>query len=254
MRLRSFIEKLLNSQPKEYSTSSLTDLHQHLPYTFSDERYLSAALTHPSYSGEDTYHYLSYERMEFLGDAILEMITSDWLFHEYPEASEGELTRKRASLVNRITLARCARELNIPRYLRAQTVPGNPIEESSSVLSDVVEALIGAVYLDGGLQASRTLIHFILPLEESERTEQPDNRNYKGELIEYCHLQEYPNPKFRTLDKSGPDHSRVYRVGVTLGKVPLGEGKGPSKKKAGQIAAKHALTRLKQSPELREKF
>lgn len=252
MGLGTFLKHLFATPSPQQRESSIAELHSQLPYTFSNEEYLQAALTHPSYSGDQGYHFLSYERLEYLGDAVLEMVMSDQLFRKYPKASEGELTRHRAALVNKVTLATRARELNLPHYIRAQSVPENPIEESESVLSDVMEALIGAAYLDGGMQAARTVIAHLLPLEDRATSTAPDRRNYKGELIEYCHTHDIPSPAFRTLAKSGPDHSRTYRVAVTIRNTLLGEGQGPSKKKAGQIAAKHALTRLQHSAELRE--
>ncbi len=252
MGLRNLFRKVFDTNPRHEPDGAIAEFHRQLPYTFNDPRYLTAALTHPSFSSDTNYHFLSYERLEFLGDAVLELIISDYLFRQYPRASEGDLTRRRAGLVNRVTLASRARELNLPKYIRTQTVPDHPIEESESVLCDVLEAIIGAVYLDGGMEAARGMIRFVLPLEEIGVPSSTHARNYKGELIEYCHLHEIPNPMFQILDRRGPDHSRIYRVAVSIRDTLLGEGEGPSKKKAGQIAAKHALTRLKESPDIVE--
>lgn len=254
MGIRTLFHKISSLFFREEAHSSIDEFHETLPHSFSHPEYLVAALTHPSFSGENQYHFLSYERLEYLGDAVLEMVTSDYLFRAYPEASEGELTRRRAALVNRVSLAARARELGLPEYIRAQPVTDHPIEESESVLGDVMEAIIGAAYLDGGMGPATQVIRFLLPFPESdEGSATSHHTNYKGELIEYCHTHGIPDPVFKTLDKQGPDHSRIYRVAVSIRDTLLGKGEGPSKKKAGQIAAKHALTRLKNSPGFREK-
>jgi len=137
------------------------------------------------------------------------------------------------------------KRMNLQNYIRSQEVKEHPIEQSESVLSDVVESLIGAVYVAGGLQAARKSIHALLPFNTREfNTKDRSSFNYKGKLIEYCHSHDLPEPQFRTVARGGPDHARIYTVAIYLLEQEYGRGDGSSKKKAGQHAAKHALETL----------
>ena len=185
----------------------------------------------------------SYERLEFLGDAVLELVISDYLYHRFTDVPEGGLTQKRATLVNQTSLERIGRQIRIPEYILSQDVPDRPIEQSSAVISDVVESILGAIYLDGGLRAAEKTIYKLFPLAETP-DKVDDQINYKGRLIEYCHTADLPAPTFETIDKFGPDHSRQYKVAVRVDDEIMAVGAGSSKKKAGQGAAKQALSRL----------
>ncbi len=222
-------------------------LYTKLGYSFRNETYLKQALTHASLNNNTPNQLYSYERLEFLGDAVLELVISEFLFKTYPTDSEGELTEKRARLVNKSALASLGQNLELPRFIRSQTVVENPIEHSEAVLSDVVEAIIGAIYLDGGIQAAEKVVYHLFPLTP----EIPDQTvsqeiNYKGELIEFCHAHNLPSPEFKIHRKSGPDHSRIYTIGVSLQGKTYGIGEGSSKKKAGQIAARKTLHMLEE--------
>ncbi|MBS1271373.1 MAG: Ribonuclease 3 [Candidatus Marinimicrobia bacterium] len=223
---------------------NLASISKRIKYNFSNPDLLSQALTHPSLAREQLSPLHTYERLEFLGDAVLELIISDYLFRFYPNFPEGALTKKRSALVNKNILASIGKEIGLPEFIKSQSVADRPIEESEAVVGDVVEAIIGAAYIDGGMKAARKIVLHLFPLHDSTEGSSEDRMNFKGVLIEYCHTHDQPEPIFQTVDRIGPDHSRQYKVAVLLNKDVVATGKGSSKKKAGQAAAKHALSRL----------
>ena len=215
--------------------TSLEVLEGRIGYHFRDRYLLECALTHTSFANEQKIQrYKDYERLEFLGDAVLEMVSSAFLYNEYPEKREGELTKLRASLVCEPSLADCARHLGIPQYLRlgkGEEASGG--RDKESILCDVVEAVIGAMYLDCGAvePPRRFLMQFIL--SDRDRVFFYDSKSM---------LQEWAQGRGETLryellDESGPEHLKVYRTGVFVGDTLLGTGEGRSKKAAEQQAA-----------------
>ncbi len=246
MGFRKFFSSVRASlkQPR----TSVSPLQKKLHYSFTNPELLQIALTHSSSLADHTARMQSYERLEFLGDAILDMIVSEYLYKKFPDATEGDLSQQRALLVNQDYLSDIARKLELQKYIIAQNVPDNPVEESDAVLSDVVEALIGATYLDSGLKSAEELVRSILPLPPTNNLNalvaENGSQNFKGQLIEYCHNEGFEPPEFRTVKESGPDHARIYTVAVIVDGKKVGQGSGTSKKKAGQIAAEVALTRL----------
>lgn len=243
MVIRTLFRKLF-SPSERHTFASLTN---QLGYQFRNQLYLKKALTHPSLDANSPSELYSYQRLEYLGDAVLELIISEYLFLEFPADSEGELTERRASLVNQSALASIGKKLDLSKYIRSQQIAESPIERSEAVLSDVVEAILGAIYLDGGYQTAQTVVHRLFPLPKSGNGEDTHNEpNYKGDLIEYCHAEKMSTPIFKTMKKSGPDHSRIYTIGVQINGIIYGTGKGSSKKKAGQRAARLALENLTQ--------
>jgi len=228
--------------------NSVSALQQRIHHKFHNPDLLTTALTHPSALKDHAARMRSYERLEFLGDAILDMIVSEFLYKEHPHATEGDLSQQRALLVNQDYLSEIARTLRLQNFITAQQVPDNPVEESDAVLSDVVEALIGATYLDGGLEAAEEMVRKIIPLPVPQNINslaaENGTTNFKGQLIEYCHNSGYSPPEFRTVDEAGPDHARIYTVEVRVNGEIAGQGSGTSKKKAGQYAAESALARM----------
>ncbi len=220
------------------------ELEGKLGYQFQNGRLLTQALTHSSYVNE---HHMSrladYERLEFLGDAVLEIVTSEFLFHRYPKNPEGELTRMRASIVCEPTLAFCTRELELGRYLllgKGEAQTGG--RERKSVLSDVLEALIGAIYLDGGFASAKEFVHrFVLNDIEHKQLfydsktilQEVVQANF-GEGLGYCLLAE-----------EGPDHDKKFIVEARIDEEPWGTGCGRTKKSAEQEAAYETLLMLK---------
>jgi len=213
---------------------NLTPLMEALGYPFSDAGLLSLALTHPSASagGEDN------QRLEFLGDAVLQLTVSAALYARYPKGREGELTRLRASLVREETLAAAARRLSLGAFLsldHGEEATGG--RDKPSVLADAMEAVLAAVYLDGGLQEAARVCALALDDFAPPSAE----RNFKSLLQEREQAGGRPAPEYRVVCEEGPPHSRVFFVEVYLSGEKRGEGQGPSKKQAEQEAARGVL-------------
>lgn len=214
---------------------------------FKDASLRETALTHRSYAFENG-HPTNNERMEFLGDAVLGIVVTDMAFRAYPGMSEGELAKLRAAIVNMTALAEVARDLGIGRFVRlgkGEEMSGG--WEKPSILADALEALLGAVYLDRGLEAARKLI---------ERTFRPRMIDYvtKGGYDYKTILQELASAKRHALPvygitESGPDHQKEFTATVSLSGEELGRGQGGSKKEAEQQAAHEAYERLTGRPE-----
>ncbi len=229
------------------------DLHrlEHaLLYRFREPELLAQALTHKSWAVEHAEASQDNERLEFLGDAVLELVTSDLLFREYADRhSEGDMTRMRASLVNESQLAALARRLDLGSYMRL----GRGEQKSGgsskpSLLSDTLEAIFGAVYLDGGFQEAFSVIEAMFSdlIATAPRALRQD---YKSRLQELVQAKSHEVPSYCVEDVSGPDHSREYHVSLSVDGKIISHGKGRSKKEAEQQAARRALEKLEQVKE-----
>jgi ribonuclease-3 len=199
--------------------------------------HLEAALTHPSHANEmrDGVHN---QRLEFLGDAVLELCVSEWLFRRFPDADEGELTRRRAQLVNADALADFARSRGVDSALRlGRGAEANGLRQSKNVLADAVEALVACAYLDGGLDAARKACENIV----QHGMESMDLSDPKSDLQERLQAQRLPAPVYRVVESGGPAHERWFAVEVHVSGVLLGKGVGRSKRTAERAAAVQAL-------------
>ncbi|MCR5602432.1 MAG: ribonuclease III [Lachnospiraceae bacterium] len=215
-------------------------LQKKIGYNFKDEMLLIRALTHSSYRNEQQ-SIKDYERLEFLGDAVLELTVSDFLYKDNPKMKEGEMTKMRASLVCEPTLAYCARELSLRDYIllgKGEEKTGGRSRES--IISDVFEAVIGALYLDGGLEQAAGFIRKYVLTDYRNKIEFRDSKTT---------LQEYVQENGSVMDyelisEKGPDHNKKYTVNVLIDSVVMGEGTGSSKKRAEQRAAYEAMKKL----------
>ena len=216
------------------------ELEQKIGYVFKDKSLIERALMHSSYTNEK--HLKKYEcneRLEFLGDAVLELVSSAYLFNEFPKVSEGELTKTRASMVCEPSLAMCARDIGLGDYLllgKGEEATGG--RKRDSITSDAMEALIGAIYLDGGFTNAKEFIHhFILTDLEDKKL------FYDSKTI----LQENMtgNVSYELIDEQGPDHNKIFEVEARIGGKAWGRGKGSSKKSAEQQAAYEAILNLR---------
>lgn len=212
-----------------------------IAYEFHYPELLIQALTHSSHINESRLQKIeSNERLEFLGDAVLEIITSEYLYHQYPELPEGDLTRIRASMVCESSLAELARTIELGRFLtlgKGEEATGG--RDRNSVLADGLEALIGAIYLDGGLEAAREFLSkYILNQEEKSFTD------FKTQLQELIQKESDLALTYALVSASGPDHKKEFVMEVWHGDKCLGRGRGNSKKTAQQEAAKQALEGL----------
>ena len=208
-------------------------------YKFKNPRLLETALTHTSYANESRAPVQHNERLAFLGDSVLQIVSADYLFHAYADRPEGDLTRIRSSLVSEGALFQFAQEINLGDYLRL----GRGEERCGgrtrpSVVSDAFEAVIAALYLDGGMEVAR---NFILPFITEGKTAEED---YKTRLQEVVQQDPSAVLKYEVTDESGPDHNKQFTVCVWRNGQLLAEGRGRSKKAAEQHAAKVALEKL----------
>lgn len=221
-------------------------LEEKLGYTFRDKSLLRGALYHSSFANEHRgVGISSNERLEFLGDAVLGLVTADFLYKKHPEAPEGELTRIRAALVCEESLHEVALALGLGDYLklgRGEEAGGG--RTRPSILADATESVFAAVYLDGGMEAARALIHRVLLEKEREEDVEERRRDYKTALQEFVQRKPGQTLCYEMVGSSGPDHAKVFTACVMLNGQPAGLGSGRSKKEAEQFAAKTALEQL----------
>ena len=231
-----------------FKQEELKELEKKIGYEFSEKRLLGQAVTHSSFSNEQKINkYKNYERLELLGDAVLELLSSQFFFETYPDMSEGEMTRLRSSMVCEPALAFCARDLDLGKYIllgKGEEATGG--RKRDSIISDVMEAVIGAIYLDGGLlEADKFVRKFILSDLENKQL------FYDSKTL----LQEQVQKEGRTLtyelvSESGPDHEKVFVVEAVIDGKTVGRGQGRNKKTAQQQAAYQVL--IGQAPKEQE--
>lgn len=222
----------------------MSKLEEKLSYAFSDISLLEHALVHSSFANENRGKSLtSNERLEFLGDSVLGMIVAEHLYRSFPDKPEGELTRMRASLVCESSLVEIAKVLGLGDEIRlgkGEAAGGG--RHRSSILADCVEAVLAAVYLDGGFAAAKQMVDrfLLIPGDFLEM----ENQDYKTALQELVQREKEQVLTYQLTGESGPDHDKVFHVDVRLNGEVVGSGSGRSKKKAEQAAARHALKEL----------
>lgn len=226
--------------------NELSELERDLRFTFVDKSLLQRALTHRSYLNEHPEYPLEdNERLEFLGDAVLDFVTGEYLYHRFPEMAEGPLTNLRSALVRRETLARFAQVFRLGSYLQmghGEVESGG--RQRPATLCAAFEALVGAMYLDQGLDP---VVVFVAPLigpEVGRILKGNLDKDAKSQLQELAQGWMHRTPRYLTISESGPDHAKVFVVQVTIDGVPYGQGSGLSKQRAAQAAASNALERL----------
>jgi len=215
-------------------------LEEKLGYSFKNNKLLINALTHSSYANE-TRDGTSYERLEFLGDSILSIVVSEYIYKEFQNFPEGELSKLRASLVCEKSLCSFARELNLGEYLRlgkGEDKGGG--RERDSILADAFEAVLAAMYLDGGFEvAKKHVMRFVT--QELKHTDDEVFKDYKTALQEIIQRNPEEFVTYILTNEEGPDHDKIFEIEVRLNSNTIGKGKGKSKKQAEQAAAKEAL-------------
>lgn len=224
--------------------SRLTELETVIGYEFKQEGLLRQALTHSSFANEKHMKKLSdNERLEFLGDAVLEVVSSEFLYRNYPKLPEGDLTKLRASIVCEPTLALCTKEIDLGKYLylgKGENQTGG--RDRKSILSDAMEAVIGAIYLDGGFEPARDFIHRFILTDIEHKKLFYDSKTILQEVVQ----GNYEEPlHYVLLAEEGPDHDKNFRVEARIGERTIGEGSGHTKKAAEQEAAYKALLMLR---------
>ena len=220
-----------------------SELEKNLGHTFKDYSLLSRSLTHRSFLNENPDKALEdNERLEFLGDAVLDFVVGSYLYHHYPEMHEGELTSLRAALVRARTLAEFARELSLGQYLRlGYGEAENGGRERTPILCATFEAVIGAMYLDQGLSSVQALVEKFVTPALVDIIEQSKHKDAKSEFQVWAQAQFNITPSYRVVNSTGPDHAKVFTVQVLLKDDVWGEGDGRSKQKGAQAAAAVAL-------------
>lgn len=220
----------------------MTDLQNKIGYQFKNPALLNEALTHSSYANEHKSQHIKYnERLEFLGDSVLSIVVSDYIYKNCPELPEGELTKLRASLVCEKSLYEFAKKIDLGKYLiLSKGERHNGGADRPSILSDAFEALIAAIYIDGGIApASKHILNFVIPAIKNSKKKKIND--YKTTLQEI--IQKNPGEKLEyvLVKESGPDHNKHFVVEVHLNSNVIGKGGGRSKKEAEQQAAREAL-------------
>ncbi|MFO7662027.1 MAG: ribonuclease III [Chloroflexota bacterium] len=229
----------------------LLEFSDRLGIDFRDYSLLSRALTHRSYLNENPGTVLEdNERLEFLGDAVIDFIVAAFLYHRFPEMDEGELTSLRAALVRAETLARFAREVDLGQYLRlGYGEAENGGRDRTPLLCASFEAVMGAIYLDQGLEPARALVEGLVGPALEQIRAGALHKDAKSEFQVWAQAHYNVTPHYRMIDSEGPDHAKTFTVQVFVGEVVWGEGRGSSKQTAEQAAAAKALEAVAALPE-----
>ena len=230
----------------------LKTLEERIGYCFKDSELLKQAVTHSSFVNEQKINRTEdYERLEFLGDAVLELVASHFLFHEYKDLSEGELTKLRASMVCEPALAFCARDLELGQFLRlgkGEELTGG--RDRESITSDAMEAVIGAIYLDGGMEPAKAFIDRYILSDLENKQLFNDSKSKLQEMIQGVLKKEF---HYELLEENGPEHNKTFTVEVIMEDKSLGRGLGRTKKAAEQQAAYMAILSLKEQEDVFKK-
>jgi ribonuclease-3 len=235
-QFKLLVEKLRSTK---FDFTRFTEIIHYYP---SNWKLFLQALLHRSYLQFLEEQWNSNERLEFLGDAILNFIVAEHLFITYPEMEEGELTKLRSRLVNRKILAQRAKELHLSDYLLLSSSAAQSIDSGSeSIIADAVESVIGALYLDGGLETARKFIYATLLKNPEVFNSAMTDDNYKSTLLEYAQARSLDIPRYSVIHAEGPEHDRRFTIEVLIGEQSYGSGYGKSKKEAEQAAAARAL-------------
>ncbi len=223
------------------------ELQKSLGYEFKDEKLLTEALTHRSYTKD-----FNNERLEYLGDAVLDLIVGEYLYHLFPKAEEGTLSKLRAALVNEDSFNKLAKRLNLGKYLfLSPAEENNKGREKSSILSSAFEALIGAIYLEAGFDKAKEIALRLLKEEYPTITPQELLKDYKTTLQEITQAHFGVVPEYKLISATGPDHKKEFEIGVLINGKEYARAKGKSKKAAQQEGAKITIEKLKKELNLK---
>ena len=223
--------------------NKLASLLKNFNISYKNIALYEQALTHPSYNGDANTKHQDYEKLEFMGDAVLNFVTADLVYKNRPEMSEGNLTKLRSVLVSTKPLAAYARKIKLHEYIRiGHSITLEQVKTSDKILENVFESLVGAIYLDAGLKPAYRLISSLL-LEDIKNYDVDDLTDYKSKLQEEIQAEHRDAVQYVTVETYGPAHDRTFKVQVLYNNIVLGVGEGKSKKKAEEMAAKSALSK-----------
>jgi len=227
----------------------MEQLESRIQYQFRDRRYLMEAMTHASLARKSGDRKVSNQRLEFLGDSVIQLVVSQLLFETLSDADEGKLTKSRSRLVSTTALAQVARRIGLGEFImldRGEENTGG--RDRDTTLADAFEALIGAVFQDGGMSAGDRVLRMLIDPLVHLLFSEPGEENPKGQLQEKLQAINQETPNYKVVEMSGPDHQRWFHVAVTWGGTILGNGRGSSKKAAEMAAAGDALENWKKMP------
>ena len=228
-----------------FSSKKLAELEKVIGCSIKNKSYYIQALTHRSFLEQNDDYDISNERLEFLGDSVLSLCIAQYLFDEFPNKDEGFLTKVRAKLVSKMTLADAAEKLKLVRFiLVSNNVKNTFLPGAKTILSDALEALIGAVYLDNGLDEAKIFIGKILIEPNTQEGVYLIDENFKSQLLEFAQANRLDNPSYTVISEEGPQHNRTFTIKVMIGDKEYGIGKGKNKKSAEQNAAHAALLKI----------
>lgn len=227
------------------SPEKFRKLEELIGFKIRKEEYFLQALLHRSFLEQNSEFEVSNERLEFLGDAVLSLTVAEYLFKKFPDEDEGFLTKVRAKFVNKIALSDVAQEINLAELLLVgKNLLGSLSVNSKTILADAFEALVGAIYLDNGLESAGTFINRVLIIPYSKAGIHLIDENFKSQLLEYVQAKRLDAPLYSVIKEEGPHHDKIFTIKVTIGDTEFGVGKGKSKKIAEQNAAEEAIRRI----------
>lgn len=235
----------MTESSEDHVPESPAALARRLGLRFLNLSLLTRALTHRSFLNENANALEDNERLEFLGDAVLDFVVGAWVYHHCPDMAEGELTRLRSALVRNDQLAKFARELELGRSLRmghGESISGG--RDREGVLGSAFEALIGALFLDSGLEAVERFVEPLLGAVGQRVLQREEINDAKSRFQEWAQSQKLGTPRYVTITSTGPDHAKIFEVEVRIKDQGYGRGEGPSKQIAAQLAAQAALGAL----------
>jgi ribonuclease III len=231
--------------PSDYEADILADCQEAIGYKFRKPELLRSALTHTS--GANT-RLASFERLEFLGDAVLGLVCVEQLYHRFPEYQEGDMTKVKSAVVSRVACARFSQDLGLGEFLFLGRGMHTSGDLPSNMLADVFESVVGAIYLDGGMEAVQPFIVQFLDPEIDRVVRDAANNNYKSLLQQVAQREYGGTPRYQVLDEQGPDHHRSFKIAVIVGGHRFPAAWGPNKKVAESRAAQNALAEIQGQP------
>lgn len=265
LRLLDFFKKLmfigktskLHSYPTEFARlldQKLSRLEKLLGYRIKDPTFYIKAITHRSFAEFSDYNLRSNERLEFLGDSVLSIIIAEYLFKDFPNEDEGFLTKTRAHLVNRAALGYAAERINLLDYMLVSNNFGSSNSKGAhSIISNAMEALIGAIYLDAGLEAATHFVEKVIINPGIKEGILLVDRNYKSRLLEFTQAHKLQSPVYKLLMEEGPHHNKLFTMEVFIENISYGNGTGKNKKAAEQNAAQDALIKIGEMKSINDK-
>jgi len=238
-------ERRSTDSPSAERSFDVRKLEDALGYSLHNPKLFYQALIHRSYLQVLNDASTSNERLEYLGDSVLNLVVSEYVFHHYPDADEGDLTKMRARLVNRKALAAYAKHIRLWDFMLVSSSTAQSVGRGSeTILADALEALIAALYLDGGYRRAQEFVRRQILRAVDEGTVSTEDENFKSRLLEISQASGFGVPRYSVLNEAGPDHDRTFTVEVRVGDRVSGAGTGKNKKDAEQAAAEHALENL----------